>query len=421
MSAFVSGVGAAAAAAFTAKSACGRSAAVEVWSRRAGLSWIGDRVAASSGRASARRGAACSSAAAVRVKMSAAQGECALGALPVFAQTMLRVSDPEASRNFYEKQLGMRFLTQLDFEDLEFSLLFFAYTNDTPVDPSLSQTERAQWLWTRPYPTVELTHNWGSNDAYHNGNTPPTGYVGLGVLAHDAAAAFRRLKAEGVAVEREPGASQDAPACVRDPDGYLVELHQNSATESPAMSTSSGTAAAAAAESNGLVGRDAVYASTTMRVMDAKKSIEFYERLGMKYLGAVENQAAGFTAHYLGYTDAPSFRELNADAPQEELASWLSSRRFWTLVLREEVSKPEGGYHNGNTDPRGYGHIGITIEKLYDSVGKLKDAGVGIKREPGPFKDAGEIAFALDPDGYFIELIQRRDVALSSPYVHPPS
>jgi len=340
--------------------------------------------------------------------------QSALGALPTFAQTMLRIRDPAASRKFYEQQLGMKFLTQLDFEDLKFSLLFFAYTHETPVDPSLPQADRAKWLWQRHYPTVELTHNWDSPDVYHNGNTEPKGYVGLSVLAHDAASACRRLKAAGVqVVSEEPRTSS---FCVQDPDGYWLELVQNSASEPPVPSAGISSASAG----HGLVGSDAMYARTTFRVKDSKKSIEFYKSLGMKYLGSLQDASGACSSHFLGYTDSPALIELNPDASEDELSAWLSSRRFWMLQLRSEQTAPEGGYHNGNTDPRGFGHIGITVSDIYKSTESLRELGAGIKREPGPFKDAGEIAFVLDPDGYWIELIQRGDPAYSTPYLHPP-
>lgn len=63
-----------------------------------------------------------------------------LGPDPIFAQTMLRVKDPKASRAFYEGKLGMKYLTFLDFPDLDFSLYFYAYTDVVRDTSTLSRT-----------------------------------------------------------------------------------------------------------------------------------------------------------------------------------------------------------------------------------------------------------------------------------------
>lgn len=47
------------------------------------------------------------------------------------------------------------------------------------------------------------------------------------------------------------------------------------------------------------------------------------------------------------------------------------------------------------------------MDDLEAAVGRLEAAGVPVVRKPGPFKDVGSIAFVADPDGYWVELIQR--------------
>ena len=56
-----------------------------------------------------------------------------------------------------------------------------------------------------------------------------------------------------------------------------------------------------------------------------------------------------------------------------------------------------------------FGHIAIEVENVYDACDKIREQGGVISREPGPVKGGTtEIAFVKDPDGYAIELIQKK-------------
>ena len=57
----------------------------------------------------------------------------------------------------------------------------------------------------------------------------------------------------------------------------------------------------------------------------------------------------------------------------------------------------------------GYGHIALGVPDIYSTCNRLRAAGAKIVREPGPMKHGTTIiAFVEDPDGYKIELIERR-------------
>ena len=56
-----------------------------------------------------------------------------------------------------------------------------------------------------------------------------------------------------------------------------------------------------------------------------------------------------------------------------------------------------------------YGHIAIAVPDIYKTCERLGEEGVKIPRPPGPMAHGGSvIAFIEDPDGYKIELIERK-------------
>jgi len=130
--------------------------------------------------------------------------------------------------------------------------------------------------------------------------------------------------------------------------------------------------------------RDFRFLHTMIRVLDLDASIDFYTRLlGMKLLSRKDYPSGEFTLAFVGYGD----------------------ERDHTVV---ELT------HNwGRTEPYdlgdGFGHLAIGVPDIYGTSERLAAEGVKIPRPPGPMKHGGSvIAFIEDPDGYKIELIERK-------------
>eukprot|EP00658_Telonema_sp_P-2_P036161 TRINITY_DN2620_c0_g1_i2.p2 TRINITY_DN2620_c0_g1~~TRINITY_DN2620_c0_g1_i2.p2 ORF type:complete len:154 (+),score=36.08 TRINITY_DN2620_c0_g1_i2:213-674(+) len=68
---------------------------------------------------------------------------------------------------------------------------------------------------------------------------------------------------------------------------------------------------------------------------------------------------------------------------------------------------PDFHVHNGNTGPQGFGHIGFLVDNLDETCDAMEAAGVSFKKKSSDGKMQG-IAFAYDPDGYWVELIDRK-------------
>jgi lactoylglutathione lyase len=121
-----------------------------------------------------------------------------------YLHTMVRITDPERSRAFYEA-LGFRFSREMDIvrnDELEATNYFF----------SIDDAENV----------LELTFN-------HDGRTYELGtaYGHIAIGVDDLDDALARLKDQGIEPEREPyrvSAGGSRICFVQDPDSYRVEL-----------------------------------------------------------------------------------------------------------------------------------------------------------------------------------------------------
>jgi len=123
---------------------------------------------------------------------------------------------------------------------------------------------------------------------------------------------------------------------------------------------------------------------TMIRVLDLDKSIDFYTRhLGMEVIRKQDYSGGRFTNAFVGYGDESS----NA-----------------VIELTHNWDQEEPYEHGG-----GFGHLAVSVPDIYATCEALAAEGVSIPRPPGPMKHGTTvIAFIEDPDGYKIELIERK-------------
>ena len=121
-----------------------------------------------------------------------------------FLHTMVRITDPERSRAFYEA-LGFTFDRDMDIVrdgQLEATNYFFSLGSSKSV--------------------LELTFN-------HDGRTYDlgSGYGHIALAVDDLGASLDALKGRGIEPEREPYRVREGGSLlcfVRDPDGYRIEI-----------------------------------------------------------------------------------------------------------------------------------------------------------------------------------------------------
>ncbi len=125
------------------------------------------------------------------------------------------------------------------------------------------------------------------------------------------------------------------------------------------------------------------YMHTMIRVNDLDQSVKFYtELLGMKELRRTDVPEGRYTLAFVGYGDESS-----------------------NTVLELTYNYGVDHYDLGTA----FGHLALGVSDIKASVEKLRGAGAKIIREPGSVKfGTTVIAFIEDPNGYKIELIERK-------------
>jgi len=124
---------------------------------------------------------------------------------------------------------------------------------------------------------------------------------------------------------------------------------------------------------------------TMLRVGDLQRSVDFYTRiLGMNLLRTTERPEQKYSLAFVAYGRG------NADG-QGEIE----------LTYNHGVAAYELG--------TAYGHIALGVPDVAAACERIRASGGKIAREAGPVKGGSTIiAFVEDPDGYRIELIERR-------------
>ena len=122
---------------------------------------------------------------------------------------------------------------------------------------------------------------------------------------------------------------------------------------------------------------------TMLRVGDLARSVAFYtEVLGMTLKRTTDRPEQKYTLAFVGFAGDPDGADLE-------------------LTYNYGVDRYDPG--------TGYGHIAVAVPDAAAACAAVRARGGKVTREAGPVKGGTTvIAFVADPDGYLIELIERR-------------
>ena len=123
---------------------------------------------------------------------------------------------------------------------------------------------------------------------------------------------------------------------------------------------------------------------TMIRVGNLEKSVAFYTGpLGMKELRRRDVPDGKYTLVFVGYAEETT----------------------GAAVVELTYNYGTDNYDLGG----GFGHLAVGVPDIHATCDALRAAGAKITREPGPVKfGTTVIACVEDPDGYKIELIERK-------------
>ena len=122
---------------------------------------------------------------------------------------------------------------------------------------------------------------------------------------------------------------------------------------------------------------------TMIRVGNLERSLAFYtDVLGMRLLRRQDYPEGRFTLAFVGYCD-------------ESEGTAIELTHNWDTP----------SYEIGNA----FGHIALAVDDAHAACAQVKARGGKVTREAGPMKHGTTvIAFVEDPDGYKIELVEKK-------------
>lgn len=147
-----------------------------------------------------------------------------------------------------------------------------------------------------------------------------------------------------------------------------------------------------------------VFNQTMLRIRSPEASLDFYTRImGMTLVKRLDFEEMKFSLFFLAAIDEQHLGYWSEDS-KERLVQTFGRPAMLELTHNWGTeSDPDFKYHNGNDEPKGFGHIGFAVPDLDAACERFEGLGVPFVKRPQDGK-MKEIAFIRDPDGYWIEL-----------------
>ena len=150
---------------------------------------------------------------------------------------------------------------------------------------------------------------------------------------------------------------------------------------------------------------DYVFNQTMLRIKDPERSLDFYTRvLGMTLVKKLDFPEMEFSLYFLGMVEEDEQQEWSEEEEDQRLVQTFSQPAMLELTHNWGDEEDDSvDYHNGNDEPKGFGHIGFAVPDLEAACQRFDELGVDYVKRPEE-GTMGGLAFIQDPDGYWIEI-----------------
>ncbi|CAD5264408.1 Lactoylglutathione lyase [Alteromonas sp. 38] len=151
-----------------------------------------------------------------------------------------------------------------------------------------------------------------------------------------------------------------------------------------------------------------VFNQTMLRIADPARSLDFYTRvMGMTLLKRLDFEEMKFSLYFLAAGD--DFSDISKD-DSERTAQTFGRPAMLELTHNWGDTADTAHYHNGNSEPKGFGHIGFHVPNLEAACDRFEALDVPFQKRPNDGSMKG-IAFIKDPDDYWIEIFDAKQTA----------
>ena len=151
-----------------------------------------------------------------------------------------------------------------------------------------------------------------------------------------------------------------------------------------------------------------VFNQTMLRIAEPKRSLDFYTRvMGMTLLKRLDFEEMQFSLYFLAAGEDFSDISSNIEKRTEQT---FARPAMLELTHNWGDSADTVDYHSGNSEPKGFGHIGFHVPDAEAACERFSEMGVPFQKGLNDGSMKG-IAFIKDPYGYWIEIFDASKVA----------
>lgn len=147
-----------------------------------------------------------------------------------------------------------------------------------------------------------------------------------------------------------------------------------------------------------------VFNQTMFRIKDPARSLHFYtDVMGMTLVKRLDFPEMKFTLYFMASISPEQHADWSQDTNERTVQTFARPAMLELTHNWGDENNDSVAYHNGNQEPKGFGHIGFAVPDIDAACARFETLGVEFQKRPNDGKMKG-IAFIKDPDGYWIEI-----------------